>query len=148
MKLNTIFFTLILISTINGCATYTDGWVYDEKTDKYLSGQEIKNLISGNTIVYSDTNGTKEYYDKSGIMFIFYQTDDEYHNSHWCIKENKLCIDSLGFKLICPKIKIKSNGSMSYDQDVIKIETGDSYDIKKTYNENNWEIHAMQNCTF
>ncbi len=92
------------LSTINGCATYTDGWVYDEKTDKYLSGQEIKSLVSGNTIVYFDSNGTKEYYDKSGIMYIFYQTDDEYHNSHWCIKENKLCIDSSGLKLICPKI--------------------------------------------
>jgi len=152
--------SLLLIGiTLSGCmatrATFEEGWVYNEKEGNYLNGTEIKQLIAGNTIIYQDKYGTREFFDNDGTTYLFYKNDDNYHNNHWCIRGNKLCLDA-GYKFDCPRIKIKQDGRMYYNDEkdgtpysedtLITIEQGDSYGIKETYKEYKWELHPAKHC--
>jgi hypothetical protein len=120
---------------------------YDEKMNRYLTGTEIKSLIVGKTMEYPDNSRTKEYYHKSGVLYTLYEKSEDYTNGHWCIVDNKLCLDFEGMKFDCPKITIKSNGKIFYEEEgYIAINNGDKYDLKKTNSVNNWTVNKKRHC--
>lgn len=154
MMIKIFLFSLVIF--ISGCATFTEGWVYSEKSQRYLSNNEIKKLIIGNTVIHDNSSKTIEYFHNNGIRYVYYKKDEDYHNSNWCIVENKLCIDNPAFKLNCPKIKILKNQTIEYSREkdgvifkvnnLIEIKKGDIYKIKQTYDEEGWKIHETKNC--
>jgi len=148
---------IILTSMIISFTSFANARVYNEKSGKYLSGNEIKKLLQGNTISYADKYKTKEYIHPSGTAYLYYEADEEYHNQNWCIIEDDICFDSPGFKLSCPKIKISKDGSIRYDESQskafnlkasysIKITKDDIFNIKQTFDEYGWEIYKKKKC--
>ena len=141
----------VIVGLLYGCSSSpsmsSKAGIYDETKNRYLTGIEIKSLMTGKTMEYPDKSKTKEYIHKSGIVYAFYEKDKDYNSGHWCVMDNKFCFDYEGMKLDCPTITMKSNGKIFYeDEGYITLTNGDKYDLKNTYSEYAWTINKKRNC--
>jgi hypothetical protein len=144
---------IVYLALVAGCATTGS----DSNSGDILSGKQLASMVRGNTLVYHDRHKTREYFHPNGIVYTYYQTDEDYHNQRWCMKAGKLCIDSKGVALSCPKVKRLADGSLRYDgsrsakfkaskAEAVTIRKGDPFKIKRAYDKNGWNIHTTRHC--
>jgi len=147
---------LVLLPSIALAATYKKGWVYDAETDQYLTGDEIRALLVGNTLSYDNEDKTYEYFHENGTVYSFHQDGGNYGDAAWCIIDDKFCYDTSYSKLNCPKIKLSPNGNHSYSEikdgrkfkheNFFTITEGDTQGIKASYDEEGWDVYEGKIC--